>query len=104
MVTERKVIPLDNGDRKMPEKANVIPRLPKWMLVAVWLVTILGGLSALGLSLNFDLESKSHAATTYATKDEVREMSSTLREVRDNVIRLMERQGIPPVRRRGGTR
>jgi hypothetical protein len=68
------------------------------MLIVAWSVAILGGLSALGLSLPlFDLESKSHAASTYATKVDVEKMSDTLQEVRDNVIRLLERQGVQPV-------
>jgi hypothetical protein len=83
----------------MAVKAQTIPRLPKWMMVVGWVVVMMGGLSALGLSIPvFDLESKTHAASTYATKTEVEEMSGTLREVRDNMIRLMERQGIQPVR------
>lgn len=82
----------------MITKAPLIPRLPKWMMITAWSVAVLGGLSALGLSMPlFDLESKSHAASTYATKVDVEKMSDTLGEVRDNVIRLMERQGIQPV-------
>jgi hypothetical protein len=75
-----------------------VSKIPRWMVIVGWAVAVLGGLSALGLSFPlFDLESKSHAASTYATKLDVEKMSDTLREVRDNVIRLMERQGVQPV-------
>lgn len=73
--------------------------LPKWASYVAWAVALGVGLSSLGLSVPvFDLQSRTHARETFATKSEVQQLQTTLRDVRDNVIRLLERQGVSPIR------